>query len=384
MTALIDSIMFLEADLVDKKSDYYMTTSCLVVTGHSDLPETHLFIGLQQAGINIRVMCPANALNRQLLIDAKLPVIDLNLKSRFDRQGIQVIRNELANQQFDIIHAFNNKAVSNSLIATKGYDCKFIAYRGIEGNVSYFDPMSWMTYLHPRVDVIVCVADAIRRYFWSMSIFGIKLPVKKAITIYKGHNPEWYDVPSIELSSFGIPDEGFYVGCTVNDRPRKGLRYLIEATHLLPKELPIHFVFIGNIKNKELLQQINNSPYVDNIHLIGFQKQAFRIIKNCDVCILPATKREGLPKGIIEGMIQGVAPIVTDSGGSPELIEDGVSGSIIKSGSSKEIAIAIKKYFYNRDFLKKVKENSAIKIKEDFTIIKTLKDHINLYKNLTK
>lgn len=359
-----------------------MTISSLVVTGHSDLPETHLFIGLHHAGIQVRVMCPSSAPHRQLLFDNSVPVVDLELKSRFDQSGIAKIKQQLSNHSVDIIHAFNNKAVSNSLIAAKGYDCKFIAYRGIEGNVSYYDPMSWMTYLHPRVDVIICVADAIRKYFWNMRFLGFSAPVKKAITIHKGHDPSWYDAPAVDLSQFGVPKDSFTVVCTVNDRPRKGLSYLIEATNLLPKDLPIHFVLIGNIKSEALLRSIEQSAYAKNIHLMGFQKNAAAIIKSCDVCILPATKREGLPKGIIEGMIQGVAPIVTDAGGSPELIEDGKSGLIIPPKSSVAIANAISTFYSNAEFQNTVKCQAKSGIIKNFDIKSTIDRHITLYRDI--
>jgi glycosyltransferase involved in cell wall biosynthesis len=359
-----------------------MTISCLVVTGHSDLPETHLFIGLHHSGIQIKVMCPGSAPHRQLLIDHGVPVVDLELNGRYDKIGITKIKQQLSNGSTDIIHAFNNKAVSNSLIASKRYRCKFIAYRGIEGNVSYYDPMSWLTYLHPRVDVIVCVADAIRKYFWSMRFLGFSAPVKKAITIYKGHDPAWYSEPAADLSQFGVPEGSFVVVCTVNDRPRKGLGYLIEATNLLPKNLPIHIVLIGHIKNEGLLRSISQSAYAENIHLVGFQKNAAAIIKSCDVCILPAIKREGLPKGIIEGMIQGVAPIVTDAGGSPELIEDGKSGLIIPPRSSASIAEAISTFYTNKDILESVKYKAKYKIRKDFDIKRTIGSHVDLYKTI--
>ena len=108
-------------------------------------------------------------------------------------------------QKANIIHAFDNKAVSNALFAAKGYDCKFIACRGIEGNVSYYGPMSWTTYLHPRIDVIACVAGAIRRHFWNMKILGFSAPVKKAQTIYKGHDVSWYNDLSTSLQEFNVP-----------------------------------------------------------------------------------------------------------------------------------------------------------------------------------
>lgn len=361
-----------------------MTISCLMVTGHSDLPETHLFIGLHRSGIRIKVMCPSSAPHRQLLIDHSIPVVDLELKGRCDKAGIAIIKQQLSDGSVDIIHAFNNKAVSNGLIASKGHDCKFMAYRGIEGNVSYYDPMSWMTYLHPRVEVIVCVADAIRKYFWNMRFLGFPAPVKKAITIYKGHDPAWYDASAADLAQFGVPKDSFVVVCTVNDRPRKGLNYLIEAANLLPKNLPIHFVLIGNIKNESLLRSIEQSAYAKNIHLTGFQKNAAAIIKSCDVCILPATKREGLPKGIVEGMIQGVAPIVTNAGGSPELIEDGNSGLVIPPQSAKAIASAINQFYTDPNFLKSVKCAALSRIENDFDYRDTISRYVDLYNNTAR
>jgi glycosyltransferase involved in cell wall biosynthesis len=359
-----------------------MTISCIVVTGHSDLPETHLIMGLYKAGIDIEVMCPRSAPHRDLLVDTGVSVFDLDLKGRWDREGIVQIKARLRGRTVNIIHAFNNKAVSNALFAAKGYDSKFIAYRGIEGNVSYYDPMSWTTYLHPRVDVIVCVADAIRRYFWNMKILGFSAPVKKAQTIYKGHDANWYNDPAISLQEFDVPEDALTIGCIVNDRPRKGLKYLIAATELLPKNLPIHFVFIGDINNNKLLESIKQSHYSESIHLLGVQKKAAAIIKSCDICILPAIKREGLPKGIIEGMIQNVAPIVTDSGGSPELIEHGKSGLIVRSGSAQDIADAIERLFNDRELLSLMKANAKARIVNDFHTSKTVKQHTELYKQL--
>ena len=134
----------------------------------------------------------------------------------------------------------------------------------------------------------------------------------------------------------------------------------------------------------KLLQQIKKSPLRENIHLLGFQKHAYAIVKNCDVCVLPAVKREGLPKGIIEGMIQGVAPIVTDSGGSPELIEDNVSGQIIPPRSPQAIADAIMAYYDNRQWLQSVKANAVKRIVNYFSVEKTIEQHLELYRRLTR
>jgi glycosyltransferase involved in cell wall biosynthesis len=147
--------------------------------------------------------------------------------------------------------------------------------------------MSWTAYLHLRVDVIVCVADAIRRYFWNMKILGLSAPVKKAQTIYEVYDVNWYSDPDISLQEFNVPKDVLTIGCIANDRRRKGLKYFIAAIDLLPKDLSIYCIFIVDVKDKELLEPIKQSRYSESIHLLGVQKKAAAIIKSCDIGILP-------------------------------------------------------------------------------------------------
>lgn len=354
----------------------------LAVTAHSDLPETQMFIGLQKAGVNIEVMCPDDAPHRQKLIDAGVPVFSLELSGRLDKTGAATIRQRLIDGQFDILHAFNNKAVANGLRASKGLAVRFIAYRGIEANVSVFDPASWTTYLHPRVDKIICVADAIRRYLVNMKFLWWRFPRDKAITIHKGHDLGWYQAPPVPRAELGLPEDAFVVGCTANERPRKGLSYLIDAAKLLPDDASIHFLLIGNIDGRKTLQSIAESPARDRIHLAGFRRDAPRVLAACDACILPALKREGLPKAIIEGMVYRVTPIVTNSGGSPELIEQSKSGLIIPPGSTPAIAAAILQLYDDRECCKRMGAEAQQRIQQDFHISRTIEETLAVYEQL--
>ena len=142
-----------------------MAIACLIVTTSSDLPETQLFIGLHRLGVDVEVMCSPKAPYRYLLIDAGLPVTDLSLVGRFDPPGIKIIRQKLEERPFDILHAFNNNTVSNGLIASRKHPLAFIALPRYRGQCQLLRSGLMTTYLHPRVTRIVCVADAIRRYF---------------------------------------------------------------------------------------------------------------------------------------------------------------------------------------------------------------------------
>lgn len=359
-----------------------MPIRVLAVTSHSDRPETEMFIGLARVGVHLEVMCPDDAPHRQRLIDAGITVHSQNLKNRFDRNGAAQVRQRLIDGRFEILHAFNNNAVSNGLRATNGLNVKFIAYRGIVANVSVFDPASWTTYLHPRVDRIICVADAIRRHFVGMKFLWWKFPAERAITIHKGHDLGWYQAPAVPRACLEIPEDSFVVGCTVNERPRKGLPFLIEAAKLLPQEANIHFLLIGNIKGRKTIESIAQSPMKARIHLTGFRTDAPQLLAGCNACVLPALKREGLPKGIIEGMVYAVAPIVTNSGGSPELVEQGKSGLIVPPGSSQAIADAILQLYGDQNACRQMGQAAQARIQRDFHISNTVKKTLAVYQEL--
>jgi glycosyltransferase involved in cell wall biosynthesis len=360
-----------------------MTVRVLVITEHSDLPETHEFIGLHRAGVELLVACPETAPHKQLLLDAGVPVQWLMLGSRVDPDGRKVIQKILNDGNFDIVHVFNNKALQNTLPLVKKSAIKLIAYRGIEANVSVFDPISWATYLNPRVDKIICVANAIRDYFNKMSFLWWRFPQDKAITIYKGHDLSWYQKPEVPRSTWAVPAEAFLVGCIANERPRKGLSYLVDALpDIAASGLNIHLLLIGNINGKITLEKIARSSMKDRIHLTGFRSDAAQILAACDACILPAIKREGLPKAIIEGMVHQVTPIVTNTGGSPELIEAGKSGLIIKAGSAVAISDAISQLARDPEKNRSMGVAAQTRIQRDFNTAATVEQTLALYREL--
>ncbi len=360
-----------------------MPVRVLAITEHSDLPETWQFIGLHKAGLQIQVICAETAPHKQLLLDAGIKVTWLKLNSRFDLAGRVAIKAVLDDCDFDIVHVFNNKALQNTLPLVRRLRLKLIAYRGIEGNLSVFDPVSWMTYLNPRVDKIVCVANAIRDYFNRLRFLWWQFPQDKAVTIYKGHDLSWYQKPEVPRSTWDVPADAFLVGCIVNDRPRKGLSLLIDA---MPQTggtgLNIHLLLIGTIDGTEILAKINQSPLKNSIHLTGYRTDAAQVLAACDICILPAIKREGLPKAIIEGMVYQVTPIVTNTGGSPELIEHGISGLVIEAGSADAICEAITQLARNPKQNREMGIAAQARIQRDFNIVATVKQTLALYREL--
>lgn len=359
-----------------------MPIRSLCITESADRPTVETFIGLHNEGIEVTVVCPRDHPNHKTLTDAGVPTVDIRLPKNFDRQGIAALRAELVRGRYHIMHTFNNKAVSNGLRACRGLPVKIVCYRGIVGAVGFLDPMSWMRYLNPRIDRIVCVADAIRRHFLAMRPALLRMPANRPVTIHKGHKLEWYDSTPADLAQFGIPRDAFVVACTANYRPRKGVDFLIDAMEALPSDMPAHLLLVGRMDAAKLTARIQKSPIRQRIHRAGYREDAPALSAASDVFCLPSTKREGLARSIIEAMAYRVPPVVTDSGGSPELVVDGISGFVVPPSDARSIAVALEKLYRDPGLRKRMGSAARERIGTAFRNEETVRKTIALYEEL--
>lgn len=356
----------------------------LAVNGESDPAETGSFIEMQKRGIDITVITWPGTFNYEKLIKADVPTIPYVLKGKFSPEGIRVIRQELMRKRYDILHMCDKRGTMNGLWASIGLDIKRVAYRGIVGNVSYFDPQMWFYLLNPRLDHIICVCEAIRQDLLSLGFGPLQIHRDVPVTIHKGHDPSWYNPPFENLQQFGIPDDTFVVACTVRGVKRKGVPVLLEAINNLPPGLNMHFLLAGtNMDNSHHKRLVKENRYHTKIHLYGFLERMPWILPNCDVSVLPALRREGLPRGIIEAMIGGTVPIVTSSGGSPELVENGKSGFVVPPGKSAPITEKILELYNNKHLHSSMQYAAQERIKNNFRVEDTAAKLIALYHRLT-
>jgi glycosyltransferase involved in cell wall biosynthesis len=353
------------------------------ITEDLDRPGRALFIGLRQSGVELTVVCPKNAHEaREELRAAGVTLCDLEFRKRHDSTAAAELRRILEQGQFDILHAFGNKGLQNGLVATKGLPIRIVAYRGIVGNLSLLSPVSWMRHLNPRIDRIICVADAVRDFFLNMRPAFLRPAAKKFVRIYKGHDLDWYDATPADLHREDIPDDAFVVACVANYRPRKGIELLVEAIGTLPADWNVHLMLVGNMESERLDAAIARSSCADRIHRLGHRVDAPSLSAACDVFVLPSIKREGLARSLIEAMVYRRPCVATNCGGSPELIVDGESGLIVPAGDSTALAAAISKLHQDSALREQLGNAARERIRTHFRIEDTIAQTLDVYRSL--
>jgi glycosyltransferase involved in cell wall biosynthesis len=356
----------------------------LCINGESDPAETGSFIEMHRMGIDITVITWPGTVNYDALVAAGVPTIPYVLKWKLSPPCIRFIRAELKRKKYDVLHMLDKRATMNGLMASIGIDIKLVAYRGIIGNIAYWSPQSWLYLLNPRLDRIICVCEAIRQSLLDLGMPGIRLRRDVPVTIHKGHRPELYEGDAEDLGQYGIPDNAFVVACTVRAVPRKGVPVFIEAINGLPPGLNIHFLMAGTRMDSELHKKlVAQNAYADHIHLFGFLKRMPWILKNVDVSVLPTLRREGLPRAMLEAMIAGVVPIVTNVGGSPELVRDGESGFVVEPGDADAIRDRILRLYNDREMHQRMSTAARNRVLTEFTIEKTARETIAVYRDIT-
>jgi glycosyltransferase involved in cell wall biosynthesis len=342
-------------------------------------PEAACFIGLQQRGMLLTVMTERDSVCAEQMRQAGIEILHAETGRKFNINAIRRIRRILRAGRHQIIHLFNNKAITNGIFASLGLPVKVVTYRGQTGNINRYDPTCYLTHLNPRVDCIVCVADAVRE-----SLLEQGVPGRKLVTIYKGHDPSWYaDIQAADLTVLGIPQDAFVVGCVANNRPRKGVPVLIESSRHLPPDCRIHFILIGRgMTSAEIRKQVGKSPLSDNFHLLDYTADVLRLVASCDATVLPATKREGLPKTIIESMGLGITPIATNTGGNPELIVDGESGLIVPTNDAVALARAITQVAEDPELNRSMGIQARQRIATHFNLEQSVEGHRRVYESL--
>lgn len=127
----------------------------------------------------------------------------------------------------------------------------------------------------------------------------------------------------------------------------KGQWRLIEALNILKQQgfdfqiyLFGHFMG-GDGYEASLKALIHKYKLEDSVHWCGFQKSPGALMSCFDLIVLPS-QQETFGLVLIEAMAAGVAIMGSNTGGVPEIIEDGVNGYTFSPNDIQEMSQKIK------------------------------------------
>jgi glycosyltransferase involved in cell wall biosynthesis len=180
--------------------------------------------------------------------------------------------------------------------------------------------------------------------------------------------------------------EGDIVIGTVKAMERKyGIEYLIESFSILKKKyhhdnLKLLLVGGGSLENKfkHIIDEIGITDSSIITGHIPFSKVAD--YHNQLSIAVYVSKVESFGVSILESSACEKPVVVSDVGGLPEVVENDVTGLIVKVNSVEDATLAIEKLILNRELRIKLGNAGRKRVKEKFDWDKNVLDMIDIYR----
>ncbi len=122
---------------------------------------------------------------------------------------------------------------------------------------------------------------------------------------------------------FGLPRDGFIVGCLNRLEPDKGQATLLFALELARRRIPqLHLALAGNADAAylaRLQQQARAAGLTTQVSFLGFVEDVPALLFACDAVAIPS-RNEAFSLGVLEAWAAGVPVVVSDVGGLAELV----------------------------------------------------------------
>lgn len=175
-------------------------------------------------------------------------------------------------------------------------------------------------------------------FFGNASLFSSDTKLRK----HSNHFTIYNNLPSyIELADTPRKGTPITIGVVSRLERVKGMDLVVPAFAEIYKHHPsMRLLIVGDGSQRDLMeQQVQNAGLPEkSVQFVGRQGQdkLQSFYDQIDILLMPS-RSEGFGLTAIEGMARGCVPVVSNTGGLPEVVEDGVSGLLHTSESVEDM-----------------------------------------------
>ena len=167
--------------------------------------------------------------------------------------------------------------------------------------------------------------------------------------------------------------------------PYKGHTDLLEAFEMIADKLPSEWRLLCVGKDSGILSdlkaQTKKRKLEEKILWLGQRTDIPNLLAAADIGVL-ASREEGLPTVVMEGMAAGIPMVVTDVGGSSELVIDNTTGIVVPPQSPRQMASALLNLANNAVLRETMGVEGRARITKNFSLVRCVAEYRALYDSL--
>lgn len=264
-----------------------------------------------------------------------------------DTRALLAISRELRRGGYNMVHAHGQKAGIVGRLAAKRHQVASVytphafVYRTqglrprISGKLRFKVGLRMERNLARWSGALITVAQSEK----GVALDDRLVPAEKVVVIHPGVEAPGAGPVDERLRFFREEEDGVLFGFVAGLREQKGLPVLLDALELLAeRETPLRFVIVGNGPLRdEVAARVESAPLAGHTLLLPFEGESYPYLRGLDVFVLPSLW-EGLPIAVLEAMATGLPVVATAVNGTPEAVEDGVTGYLVPPADPEALA----------------------------------------------
>src|SRR5260221_7747933 len=242
-------------------------------------------------------------------------------------------------------------------------------------------------------DRILVNAEAVRRWLLDEGF-----PAGRIGGIPNGIDVARFAAPrgaGIKRRWIGLPGSGPVVAVVGRLHGMKGVEYFLQAAAIVSRRFPeARFLIVGDrlavrdgvvvsepSDRAELLALADSLGLVGRLVFTGFRLDIPELLAEIDLSVLPSLS-EGLSNVLLESMAAGVPVVATRVGGTPEALEDGLSGLLVPPRDATALAAAISRLLGDPALALRLGQGGRRRIARSFSIESMARETERVYCDL--
>jgi glycosyltransferase involved in cell wall biosynthesis len=305
----------------------------------------------------------------------------LPCSGQIDRTTLRSIRNLAAQTSAEVIHAHGYKADVYSYFAMRSSKTPLVStchnWLDLDFATKLYGALD--RYCLKRFAAIAAVSRDVQNRLLSSHIEANKISIIP-------NGIEWNtfaDKANASIKSSGNADEPLVVGFAGRLSREKGIDLFITAAHEIARVLPnVQFVIAGDGAEREAsIEAIEENNLSGKVKLLGRVDDMPSFYASIDVLLSPS-RTEGSPMGLMEAMASGIPVVATNVGDVSTLVEDGVTGMLVRSTDAAAMQQAVIKLLSDAELRDAISKAAQQRIIEQFSAERMARDYDRMYERV--
>jgi glycosyltransferase involved in cell wall biosynthesis len=211
------------------------------------------------------------------------------------------------------------------------------------------------------------------------------VPKRKMTVVHHGTDIGAFEQTTLPASEvrgdLGLRDDDVAVGIIGRIAQEKGHRYLYEAIGQLGANLPVRAVVVGDGPDGESGRAYVREHGLENQVIFSpFRADVNNVFNALDIVVVPSTWEEPCSAVIQQAMALSRPVIGTRTGGTPEMVQDGVTGLLVAPADSASLADGIARLASDRDLRKRMGVAGRARVEQFFSLAGMTDKVVDIYR----